>query len=258
MNRKTLSKSAHIKALIWLSLGVLFLGYYISSVLFGGFALSFIWIWVAGGAVCIAFSALTFHYGRLPIPKTLFRIFLVLVLLVALLFLASEICILSYMFSDGAEGLDYIIILGAAVRGTTPSSTLYWRIDAAYDYLTKNPRTIAILSGGQGPGEAISEAECMYRVLTERGIEPERLIQEAKSTSTNENLRYSFELIEEGRTIGIVTSNFHIFRAVKIAEKIFGVPVSGIAAPHKNSLLPHYMVREFAGLVSDTLRGNIF
>lgn len=258
MKKTMISKSARVKAWIWLCFGALFLGYYLCAVAFGGFKLSLIWIWAVGGAVCLLFAALTFRFGRLPVPKWLFRILLAAVLLAGLTFITVEGFVISYMGSAGTEGLDYIVVLGAAVRGSRPSNTLLWRIDTAYDYLTQNPQTIAILSGGQGLNEDISEAECMFRVLTERGIAPARLILEAESTSTYENMRYSLEHVEPGSTIGIVTSNFHVFRAVKIAEKLSGMPVEGIAAPHKNLLILHYMVREFAGLASETLRGHIF
>lgn len=60
---------------------------------------------------------------------------------------------------------DYLIILGARVRGETPSLDLQYRLDVAYDYLEKSPSTKAILTGGQGKGEDITEAEAMRRYL---------------------------------------------------------------------------------------------
>ena len=42
------------------------------------------------------------------------------------------------------------------------SLTLKYRVDKAYKYLQKNQETKAILSGGKGRGENISEAEANY------------------------------------------------------------------------------------------------
>ena len=67
------------------------------------------------------------------------------------------------------------IVLGCSVRGKKPSRILTERLDAAKDYLEENPQAIAVLSGGQGADEDISEAECMYEYLSAHGITPERL-----------------------------------------------------------------------------------
>ncbi len=77
--------------------------------------------------------------------------------------------------------LDYIIVLGAHVAGTRLSKALLERTRRALRYLEENPETRAVLSGGQGQGEQISEAEAMYRYLTEHGIDGSRLILEDTS-----------------------------------------------------------------------------
>ena len=91
--------------------------------------------------------------------------------------------------------LDYIIVLGAHVNGTKLTLALLERVRRALLYLEENPGTKAVLSGGRGDGEQISEAEAMYRYLTEHGIAAERLIKEEQSTNTKENLDFSLRLI---------------------------------------------------------------
>ena len=59
---------------------------------------------------------------------------------------------------------------------------------ALNQYLNENPKLQCILSGGQGANEEISEAKCMYQYLVSKGIDPHRLYQEDKSTSTRENI----------------------------------------------------------------------
>lgn len=119
---------------------------------------------------------------------------------------------------------DYIIVLGAGVYGETPSITLEHRLEGALRYLDANPRTKAVVSGGQGAGEDISEAECMRRWLTEHGVDPDRILTEDRSTSTKENLAFSKAAIEaDGGTaerVVIVTSPYHMYRAKQIAAKL--------------------------------------
>lgn len=130
---------------------------------------------------------------------------------------------------DVPVNADYMIILGARVKGTVPSLALQYRIDHAANYLKENPGTIAIASGGKGPGEDISEAECIKRELMQNGIEESRVLLEDKSTDTYQNIRFSKKFIPEKAEIGlVVTNDFHIFRSKMIADneelKINGLP----------------------------------
>ena len=117
------------------------------------------------------------------------------------------------------ENLDYLIVLGAHVNGTRLSRALRFRVEKAEEYLRENPRTLAVLSGGRGVDEKISEAKAMADYLLAHGIERERLLLEERSVSTAENLRFSLELLPDRKQkIGIVTNNFHIFRSVGIGR----------------------------------------
>lgn len=125
---------------------------------------------------------------------------------------------------------EYIIILGARVKGTIPSLALQYRIDAAAKYLKRNKDTIAIASGGQGPGEDITEAESIKRGLMDHGINESRIILEDKSTDTVENIKFSMKLIPENLENGLIVSNdFHIFRAKMIARDQ-GIQMEGLPA----------------------------
>ena len=169
-------------------------------------------------------------------------------------FLAVEGMILSYGEGDiPEEPVSAVIVLGAGVNGRTPSLTLHTRIESAAAYLKKYPDVPAVLSGGQGPGEDITEAQAMYAALVSRGISAERLLLEEKSTSTAENIAFSKELlatrgIDTAETVAIVTNDFHQFRAQRIAAGN-GLTTVGIPAE-----LPwwwlnaNYYVREFFAL----------
>ena len=130
---------------------------------------------------------------------------------------------------------------------------LSYRINSAYDYLTKNPKSVAILSGGQGRGESISEAQCMFNELTEKGIEPNRLYLEDKSTNTFENISFSKNIIDKygfSTEVAVATSNFHLKRATMIAEKQ-GLTAKRISAETSQFLIPTYYVRDTLGVIKE-------
>lgn len=143
----------------------------------------------------------------------------------------------------------YIVVLGAGVNGTVPSLTLRERINGAYAYLAANPDAIAVLSGGQGPREEITEAACMYRELTKLGIDGSRLLLEERSTSTIENLQFSLDVVEAAtgtrpNSVGIVSSEYHIFRAKLFAKSIGLEPVGIPAKTSWTALRINYYLRE--------------
>ena len=127
------TKAKKIKTAVWLVLGLAMLVYYIISGIFAGFRISLLGIWALGGAVCLVAAALTARCGRLPLPGWLFRAGCVLLAFVAALSLVIEAGVVSMMGANGAAGLDYIVVLGAHLRGARPSSALLWRIAAAED-----------------------------------------------------------------------------------------------------------------------------
>ena len=142
-----------------------------------------------------------------------------------------------------SHGADYLIVLGCQVRGTVPSRMLRQRIDAAADYLNTHPDTIAIVSGGMGPGEDISEAQCMYTCLTDAGIAPDRILLEDKATSTSENLRFS-QLLMETDSVAIVSNEFHLYRAGQMAEELGLSPALIPASTEYPILTASYFLRE--------------
>lgn len=159
------------------------------------------------------------------------------------------------------NNLAYIVVLGAKVNGTEPSRTLRERIDAAAVYLLENPNAIAVVSGGQGSDEGISEAQCIYNGLVQRGIASERIWLEDQATSTWENLTFSLDLIQDNtgcrpNEIGLVTSEFHLYRGTLFAKEC-GVQVYGIPAKTENPVyFLNYFLREIAGVWHYIILGN--
>lgn len=155
--------------------------------------------------------------------------------------------------TDREPKAPFLLVLGAGVNGTVPSLSLHNRLTAARDYLETYPEARAILSGGQGPGEEITEAECMRRWLEAAGIDPARLILEEESTSTYENIRNSLALIEalgedpHGR-LAIVSSEYHLYRAKLLARELGAEPL-GVAGKTTMPVLKlNYLLREAAAV----------
>ena len=147
-------------------------------------------------------------------------------------------------FSDRPQGDEKaIVVLGAGLHGERISSLLKCRLDTAYDTWQTNPEAMVVVTGGQGPGEDIPEATAMRRYLLEKGIPEEKLIEENRSTSTEENFLFAKKLLAEAgipadAPIVFVTNAFHCYRAGKYAALVgfadvdaqpAGIPPTAIA-----------------------------
>lgn len=115
-----------------------------------------------------------------------------------------------------------VIVLGAAVHGTTPSLTLKRRLDKTVEFYKNNTDAVIVVSGGKGAQEDISEAEAMKIYLTEHGVPEKNIIKEEKATSTFANFEYSKQILDEklgeNYTVSFITNEYHIFRAKLCAE----------------------------------------
>lgn len=226
---------------------------------FMGYGTRFFLMW---GVLAFGFAGLSLLFRnqklRERIPKV-FRIgFLIMAAVGALIFVIVEGLIFSQFGAKAQAGADYMIVLGAQWKNGYPSYILQKRLDAAILYLKENPDTIVIVSGGQGSDEPVAEAEGMAGYLQDAGIEAERIVQEAQSTNTSENLEFSAEYLNraEDRVV-IVTNDFHVYRAVNIARSKGYAQVEGLAAGSYPAMLPNNLLREFFGVVKDCLAGNL-
>lgn len=215
-------------------------------------------IWAAGGFFFLGLALfLHFHLWD-KVPSVLQKIIVAGVIFGILLFVVVEGLIISHYSEKGEENLDYIIVLGAQIKEKGPSAALKFRLDEAYDYLIENEDTVCIVSGGQGPNEPCTEAQGMYEYLVEKGIEPERIIMEDKSTDTSENIMFSSKFLDkENDRVGIVTNNFHVFRGVHLAKHLGIENVCGISARSNVYFQLNNMVREFFGIMKDFVCGNL-
>lgn len=180
------------------------------------------------------------------------------ILLCVVLGVMAVCCLLAIIISgcmigtilDKPKEENTVVILGCKVRGTKPSLMLQRRLDAALVYLEEHPDVPVIVCGGQGPDESMTEAACMADYLQSHGISEERIFQDNKSTSTQENLSNAKEIIEAHEwsdSIILVTDGYHQFRASLIAKNI-NFRTDAISAPTSWYLVPAYWVREWLGV----------
>ena len=234
--------------------------YFFVCVIYAGIRLSWVWLWLLISLFSVARVIMlkTEAEGKplIRIPIVLRIVYRCFYIAGIVFFLVVESRIVDAMTADPPQDLEYVVVLGAGLRGREPSNTLRMRIKRAGEYMEENPDTILIASGGQGSDELISEAECIREQLVENyAVDPERIILEDRSRDTEENLYNSLVII--GRTdasTGIITSSFHEYRAMGIAEHSGYKNVHSVPA---TTLLPvgiHYLVREFFGVVEQMIK----
>ena len=219
--------------------------------------------------VCICLVGLILFYTLMPLvglkfpafAKIATRIFTVVLIIGLLVVGITEAVIIHASFGDPKEQVEYMVVLGAKVNHNGPSVSLWDRICGAYKYMEEHPDVIAVVSGGQGTDEPITEAECMYRELVMLGIDPKRIWIEDEATSTWENLNFTLDLIEEKTgqrptKLGVLSSEYHLFRASLFA-KACGVEFVGIPArtSRASQMINHFM-REVAGVWHYLLLGG--
>lgn len=239
---------------IYLAAGGLCLLYYLFLGVSARFGLSMDWMWLVAGGMLLTAGL----YCKARLPGWIRVLWRTLLCGGIALVIVLEGFILSEMVAVPPPGMDYLIVLGAKVNGESPSPALAHRILAAVSYLEDNPDTLVIASGGQGDDEGISEAQCIRNELIAAGIDENRILMEDQSTKTSENLTFSMALIHSPNArVGLVTNNFHVFRAVRLARKAGYADVYGLAARYGYGTLPHYMIREAACTVADFLLGNL-
>ena len=243
-----------MQIILFIIFGIISLLYYVVCVIFAGFGLSFVWIWLLLTGFCFlrAYMLTRKMQGREKgnAPKWLVNAYRICLVAGIGMFVFVEAQVVAGMNTAPQENLEYIIVLGAGVKGTTPTRPLKLRIQTAYEYMQNNPDTILIASGGKGWDERISEAECIRNSLVEMGLDESRIILEDASRDTEENIRNSYEFIpSKDCRVGVVTNSFHVWRSLQIAKSQGCENISGVPA---KTLMPvgiHYVVREFFGYV---------
>ncbi|MEZ3421029.1 MAG: YdcF family protein [Eubacterium sp.] len=249
---KKLSKGNLILKILFIAVGVLLLLWYFASLLTITFNVGNLFGMI-GSSLLIAFGI--FYNGIPPVLKK--SIFIAMALFLAVVILPISFNMVKYANYKTDAGAQTVIVLGCKVNGSTPSRYLYDRCRKAASYLNENPSAVAVLSGGQGSDEAISEAQCMENVLVNMGIDKSRLFKEEASTSTSENISFSKQVIAEhnlSKSVLIVTNEFHQFRAKLNCDKN-GLEFHSSCSYSSLATFLSYYTREILAISKEVLIG---
>lgn len=213
------------------------------------------------GYGCWALALLLFLFPRLPGWGR--GVLALLLALGVIAFAVLEIPIIREARTDENPAADYVIVLGAGIRGTEPTRSLLDRLEATLDYLHTYPASVAIVSGSQGPDEVTTEASVMARWLAEQGIDPARIVQETEADNTRENLQNSFAIIESrggspADGVAIVTSEYHLWRAKQMALALGAKPLGVAARTAWPDLMVNYFIREAFAAAYMRVAGTLY
>jgi len=177
--------------------------------------------------------------------------------LFAVTFTVTQLFIWTATLRKAGEDADWLIVLGAGLRGGELSKTLHLRMDTALNFLDAHPNCRVIVTGGRGFEETRTEAEAMAEYLAKQGIDRSRILLEDKATSTMENLRLSKVLLQHHGgpppwKIAVATSDFHLMRVRMLAERV-GMELQPVPAPTPWYLLPNACLREYFAVIKSAI-----
>lgn len=200
-------------------------------------------------SLCFVLGISFYTVGKIYLKLNRINQFLVNICILSGFSLAGFLCYQIYTNANDTSTFneDIAIVLGSGIDGKEPTEMLKERLNKTIEYAEKNPNAIIIVSGGQGPDEEISEAEAMKRYLVKNNISKNRIIKEDKSRNTYENIKNSKEIIQNmninNDSIVIISSKFHLYRAIKICETN-DIKANKIGANILWYTLPGAMLRE--------------
>lgn len=248
INNKILDKVA-------IAIGIIFMMYYIGlKIAFGNIAFSGVFFIV--GIIMVMYGAIEIRFKInlwSNITKMLRNIITIIFVIGLSIFIVIEGIILYEGHHKEIGKTDYLMVLGAGIKGEEISTTLKYRLDTAIEFNELNPDVKIIVSGGRGQGEDVTEAYAMKKYLIENGINENLIISEDKSTNTYENFIFTKELLQKVNPnsdykITVVTNNFHMYRAKYLGEQV-GFECLGYPAPAHKSTTFNFHVREFFGVI---------
>lgn len=239
------------------ALGILLLVCALGMFLLAPFSLQKFAAFPAAGGVYLVLYGLTARC-EISTGRMLRRILLALLALAVVAFAALEAVVLTGArteIAQGEEEPEVMVIFGCQVKPWGPSELLQDRLDTALTYLDDHPDMTVVVSGGQGPDEPMSEAQCMYDYLVEHGVNGENIVLEDNSSNTWENIQYTLELFQNGTVeptgkILAVSNGFHLARIRLLWSREWEgtYTLSTLAAPssHLPSRLSMYLREPFA------------
>lgn len=197
---------------------------------------------------------------RRKVLRVLWKVFNICMTLFAL-YAVTISGLMAYSAAVPPKESSTAVVLGAQVKPYGPSVLLRQRINAAEGWLKDNPTAAAVVTGGKGSDEIMSEAQCMYECMTEDGVDKRRIYKEDKAKNTQQNIAYSYDIIEKNnlnKSLAVVTDSYHQLRARLIAKKQ-GISTPIGAVNTTNGFVgivsyPTFFVREWIAIPAELLK----
>ena len=140
------------------------------------------------------------------------------------------------------ENIDCILILGAGIWGDSPSPMLQDRLEEGIKLYNDGVAPKIIMSGDHGR-EEYDEVNIMKEYAIEQGVPSEDIFMDHAGFSTYESI-YRAKEIFGAENIVIVTQEYHLYRALYIANKL-GINAYGVNSdPRKYSGQTYRELRE--------------
>ena len=238
--------------------------FYAFAMYFSGFGGTLSFVWLIPAVLGVLWAGML--AGKINLRKWQKRTMLYVLTPIIVFFLVVEVIIFSAFFEKPKEDVEYIVVLGTTVYEHGPCYLLRQRLNEAAKWAEIYEDAKIVVTGGQGKTEPFTEGSEMRRYLIEElGISEDRIIVEEASMNTYENMTFTGEILEkedetfsyENTAILVVTNDFHMYRAMKIARKAGFETVSGAPSGTYIFLFPHYMVREFCAIIKNTAMGRM-
>lgn len=248
---------------LFLTIGILCF-FYTFAMYFTGFGGFLSFVWLIPAVLGILWAGML--AGKITLRKWQKRTMWYVLTPIIVFFLVVEVIIFSGFFEKPKEEPEYIVVLGTTVYEHGPCYLLRQRLKEAVKWADVYEHATIVVTGGQGETEPFTEGSEMKRYLIEElGVAQDRILVEEASVNTYENMKLTGEILEkenedfsyEETPVLVVTNNFHMYRAIKIAKKAGYGNVSGAPSGTYVFLFPHYMVREFCAILKNLALGRM-
>ncbi len=160
-----------------------------------------------------------------------------------------------------------VVVLGnRTVTKGVPNVCMTGRVDKAMELIAQHHGRAMLLSGGSDPVEQNFESQVMANYAIGKGFKGQ-LIQENKSTTTYENLKYSALILrnEGAKTVIVVSEPYQLWRISLLASaqgmnNQFDLQYAAAKTECWNmqGMLSTGAVREPFALVKNFVQGNFF
>ena len=188
---------------------------------------------------------------RAPLPVRIVRGLVKLALFLVACWALSIASIHLWGRRNEARRADAIVVLGAAQYDGRPSPVLKARLDHAVRLYQRGVAPVLIMTGGQAPGDTVSEAVVSRRYAIRQGVPAAAILTEREGLTTLESMRSVSRLMRTRnlKTAVLVSDPFHMLRLKLLAKR---VGFQGYTSPTRTSPISRNQAEERKHLIRES------